>query len=103
MKVELRIQGKNKKYYLAHSFRYKGKVKKMIAYGMAAPLMEKELSTFYLFTRVETLTQAVCAAKMDAIKGDIVLLSPGCSSFDQFRNYAHRGDVFKQLVREELL
>lgn len=79
------------------------KVIKMIAYGMAAPKMEMELASFFPFIRVETLTEAVQTAKMDAKKGDCVLFSPGCSSFDQFRNYAHRGEVFKQLVIEESL
>ena len=31
--------------------------------------------------------------------GDILLFSPACASFDQFRNYEHRGDVFEELVR----
>ena len=82
---------------------FKNKVKKMICYGMAALKMEEELSSYFSLIRVETLTQAVRAAKMGAQNGDCVLLSPGCSSFDQFRNYAHRGEVFKQLVIEESL
>jgi UDP-N-acetylmuramoylalanine--D-glutamate ligase len=47
---------------------------------------------------VETLPEAVAAARAFAVAGDTVLLSPACASFDQFRGYAHRGEVFSQLV-----
>lgn len=79
---------------------FKGKVKQMIAYGQAAPKMEQELSPFFPFGRVETMGEAVRFAQAAAGSGDHVLLSPGCSSFDQFLNYAHRGDEFKRMVRE---
>ena len=46
----------------------------------------------------DTLVEAVSAAAHNAVAGDVVLLSPACSSFDQFRNYQHRGDVFRQAV-----
>jgi UDP-N-acetylmuramoylalanine--D-glutamate ligase len=42
----------------------------------------------------------VQAAKEQAQPGDVVLLAPACSSFDQFENYEHRGRVFKQLVEK---
>ncbi len=45
-----------------------------------------------------TLERAVQAAIEQAQSGDVVLLAPACSSFDQFENYEHRGRVFKQLV-----
>jgi UDP-N-acetylmuramoylalanine--D-glutamate ligase len=46
------------------------------------------------------LQQAVQAAYHTAIPGDVVLLSPACASYDQFRNFVERGQLFKQLVAE---
>jgi UDP-N-acetylmuramoylalanine--D-glutamate ligase len=46
-----------------------------------------------------TLEEAVSAASAAARPGDLVLLSPGCASQDMFRNYAHRGDQFRALVK----
>ncbi len=46
----------------------------------------------------ETLEAAVRRARDLAVSGDAVLFSPGCSSFDMFKNYAHRGDCFRQEV-----
>jgi UDP-N-acetylmuramoylalanine--D-glutamate ligase len=51
------------------------------------------------FERSETLDRAVLAAAAQARPGDAVVLSPACASFDQFRNFNHRGDVFQELVR----
>jgi len=51
-------------------------------------------------TRVTDLKDAVNTARSLAQRGDVVLLSPACASFDMFRGYAHRGEVFMQLVRE---
>ncbi len=50
-------------------------------------------------TRVETLEEAVGVAAKVARAGDVVLLSPGGTSFDAFRDFAERGDRFKDLVR----
>jgi len=47
---------------------------------------------------VATLSEAIAAAKGFAQKGDTVLFSPACASFDQFKGYAHRGEVFTQIV-----
>ena len=48
--------------------------------------------------RAGTLDRAVQSAAQHAKPGDIVLLAPACSSFDQFENYEHRGRIFKELV-----
>lgn len=46
-----------------------------------------------------TLEEAVADAKANAVSGDVVMLSPACASFDQFKNFMVRGNVFKNLVR----
>jgi len=47
-----------------------------------------------------SMKEAVHHARLEAKNGDIVLLSPACASFDMFRDFNHRGEVFSQLVRE---
>jgi UDP-N-acetylmuramoylalanine--D-glutamate ligase len=62
---------------------------------------EKIRAAWGLFTPCtvkDSLLEAVSEAAKKAASGDIVLLSPACSSFDQFRNYQHRGEVFRQAV-----
>lgn len=49
---------------------------------------------------VQSAAQAVQAAFQLAVKGDVVLLSPACASFDLFKNYEDRGDQFKQAVKD---
>jgi UDP-N-acetylmuramoylalanine--D-glutamate ligase len=51
-------------------------------------------------TRVKDMADAVNTAQRLAQPGDVVLLSPACASFDMFNGYAHRGQVFMQLVKE---
>jgi UDP-N-acetylmuramoylalanine--D-glutamate ligase len=49
--------------------------------------------------KVQTLLEAVNGAAKHAVPGDVVLLSPACSSFDMFQNYQHRGEVFREAVQ----
>lgn len=79
---------------------FQGKVRKIVAYGQAAPLMELELASSFPFEKVDRFADAVKKCREEAKKGETVLLSPGCSSYDQFQNYEQRGEVFKRLVRE---
>jgi UDP-N-acetylmuramoylalanine--D-glutamate ligase len=46
------------------------------------------------------MDQAVALAASLAGPGEVVLLSPACASFDMFRDYAHRGNIFQKAVRE---
>lgn len=51
-------------------------------------------------TVMDDFRETVLAAHNAAVEGDVVLLSPACSSFDKFRNFAHRGDTFRDIVLE---
>jgi UDP-N-acetylmuramoylalanine--D-glutamate ligase len=66
--------------------------------GEAAARIESEWKDRTAMTRCASLHEAVDRAAHAARPGSIVLLSPGCSSFDMFDNYAHRGKCFIDLV-----
>jgi UDP-N-acetylmuramoylalanine--D-glutamate ligase len=75
-------------------------VKHVIAYGLAKEKIEKQIAGFLPFTKVGPFAEAVVMACKLAQEQDIVLLSPGCSSYDQFANFEHRGETFKELVKK---
>ena len=92
-------EGKNQDFApLADAFR--GKVRHAVLIGRDAPRIERALTRVCPVSRATTLPGAVAAAAAAARPGDTVLLSPACASFDMFRDYAHRGQVFAQAVRE---
>jgi UDP-N-acetylmuramoylalanine--D-glutamate ligase len=72
----------------------------VLTIGEAAPLIERALAGAAPIVRCETLERAVAAAAELARRGDTVLLSPACASFDQYRNFEHRGEHFAALARE---
>ena len=74
------------------------KVKHVVAMGEAAEKIAGDLAPDYLVPIVSSLEDAVMHSMTLAQEGDVVLLSPGCSSYDMFRDYAHRGDEFKRIV-----
>jgi UDP-N-acetylmuramoylalanine--D-glutamate ligase len=76
------------------------KVKLICAIGQAAAKIHEQMAPQIPVTIFNSLEDAVHEAAHFAVSGDIVLLSPGCSSFDMFKDYAHRGDEFKRIVRE---
>lgn len=76
----------------------KKKVKGILLIGEAASKIAEELKDTTKLYHCGDLKNAVGFAAKNAIKGDVVLLSPACASFDQFKNFEHRGKFFKQLV-----
>jgi len=76
------------------------RVKIVYTIGSAAEKIERQLRGVVKIVPAETLQVAVAKSANAATVGDVVLLSPACSSFDQFENYEQRGRVFRQLVNE---
>ena len=76
-----------------------GHVKAAYAIGKSGPDFAALLEGRVPVTRSETLVQAVADATAAAVPGDTVLLSPACASFDQFRDFEQRGDVFRAAVK----
>jgi len=72
----------------------------VVLIGRDAPAIEKALAeTGVPIRHADTMVDAVESAHSLAKPGDAVLLSPACASFDMFRNYAHRGEVFRAAVQ----
>jgi UDP-N-acetylmuramoylalanine--D-glutamate ligase len=59
-----------------------------------------ELNDFHDYCVVDNLREAVCKCVENARKGDIVLLSPACASWDMYHNYMERGNEFKSIIKE---
>jgi UDP-N-acetylmuramoylalanine--D-glutamate ligase len=73
-------------------------VKRAIVFGAARELLARTLASATEVELVDSLAEAVARAAAVAGRGDTVLLSPACASFDMFRDYADRGRQFKALV-----
>jgi UDP-N-acetylmuramoylalanine--D-glutamate ligase len=76
------------------------RVRAVYTIGSAAAKIQNHLRGVLPILSCETLANAVTAAGSAARPGEVVLLAPACSSFDQFESYEHRGRVFKELVSE---
>jgi UDP-N-acetylmuramoylalanine--D-glutamate ligase len=75
------------------------RVKCVYTIGAAAAKIESQIKNVEV-VRAETLENAIRKANASAEPGDVVLLAPACASFDQFKNYEQRGQVFKKIVQE---
>ena len=76
------------------------KARRAYLIGEAAEEFAAALGDTVPFERAGTLERAVRSAARQARPGEVVLLSPACASFDQFRNFVHRGESFQALVRD---
>jgi UDP-N-acetylmuramoylalanine--D-glutamate ligase len=79
------------------------RVKRVYTIGAAAAKIESQIASSkgggVEVVHAETLENALRKANAVAEAGDVVLLAPACASFDQFKNYEQRGQVFKEIVR----
>lgn len=88
-------KGASYKLWIPH---FEGKVEKIFAIGQAKEKIHEELSSLFHVEICQNLQEAVETAFQAAGPNDNILLSPGCSSFDMFRDYKQRGEEFKKIV-----
>jgi UDP-N-acetylmuramoylalanine--D-glutamate ligase len=99
--IHLILGGKDKNSdYTQLTDLLRARVRAVYTIGSAAGKIESQLRGVVSLHSCETLDRAVGAAAAAARPGEVVLLAPACSSFDQFENYEHRGRAFKELVSE---
>ncbi|MFY7842935.1 MAG: UDP-N-acetylmuramoyl-L-alanine--D-glutamate ligase [Rhabdochlamydiaceae bacterium] len=90
-------KGASYTYWIREEFK---KVKKIVLLGSAKEFIYKDLTGFFDMIDANSMEEAVNIAFKEARKGEIVLLSPGCASFDMFKDYAERGERFKEKVNQ---
>jgi UDP-N-acetylmuramoylalanine--D-glutamate ligase len=99
--IHLILGGKDKNSdYTQLSPLLANRVKAVYTIGSAAEKIERQLHGMVKMVAAGTLDRAVAQAAKEATTGDVVLLAPACSSFDQFENYEHRGQVFRECVMQ---
>lgn len=77
-----------------------GRVKELVTFGEAGDKIAATLAGVVKTKRGKGLEDAVREAYRDAAAGDVILLSPGCASFDEFSDYRERGRFFKDVVKD---
>lgn len=110
--IALKSLGNKKNIYLIMGGIHKGSsytplntfikkfVKEVLTIGEASKIIKTELSKIVKVTELGNIKNAVKYAYKKSKPGDIVLLSPACASFDQFKNFEERGRKFKEYVNK---
>ena len=93
--------GRNKGLDLHELSNHPQRVKAVVAIGDDAPEIEKAFDGVCRVVRGGSMKEAVRLARTLAVSGDVVLLSPACTSYDWYNNYMERGEDFMQCVRSE--
>jgi UDP-N-acetylmuramoylalanine--D-glutamate ligase len=78
---------------------FQGRVEALLTIGEDAPRIEEELGDLVPTTSCKDLARACTEARRIARPGSVVLLSPACASYDQFKSFEDRGEQFKEIVR----
>ena len=96
--IVLIMGGLPKESDFSEIIQYSKSIKSIIAYGVASDDIYNSLSDSCKVLKIEKFEQAINSAIDLAERGDSVLMSPGCSSYDQFKNFEERGNFFKSIV-----
>jgi len=96
--IVLIMGGLPKESDFSEIIQYSKSIKSIIAYGVASDDIYNSLSDSCKVLKIEKFEQAINSAIDLAKRGDSVLMSPGCSSYDQFKNFEERGNFFKSIV-----
>lgn len=90
-------QGKGEPYNMLADAKHK--IKKLVVFGASRAEIARDASTFINGEQHESMQSAVLSAMKLAMNDKVdVLFSPGCASFDEFKNFEHRGEIFNQIV-----
>ncbi len=101
--VVLIAGGKNKGLSLDTLAHTVPPVRSVVAIGHATPEIAAVFEGLVPVEQAESMSEAVAAARRLSRRGDVVVLSPSCTSFDWYANYVQRGQDFTELVRQEVL
>jgi UDP-N-acetylmuramoylalanine--D-glutamate ligase len=101
--VVLVAGGRNKGLDLRAMAAEPSRVRAVVAIGDAAPEVAAAFTAHCPVSLAGSMDEAVATARTWARDGDVVLLSPGCASFDWYAGYAERGDDFARAVREQVM